>query len=162
MAASRTRWRVVAEMAEVVEVLESEQGGTVVIQHDVGVAPEFFVAGDGDDRDAYFFVERSVDEEKAVDGALGEQAGILVDEVALALMADDIVQIAGLEEMLFDAVHEHGEVSFTELGHDNADGEGLAGAERTGDGVGAVVETLGGFEDTMARGGGDGRGRRGA
>ena len=75
-------------------------------------------------------------------------------------MRDDVVEVAGVEEAFFDAVHEGGEVAFRELGHDDADGEGLAGAERTGDGVGAIVETLGGFEYALARGGGDGRGAR--
>ena len=147
-----------AAVAEVVEVLEGEEGGAVVVQHDVGVALDFFVAGDGDDGGGDFFVEGGVDEEEAVDGALGEEAGVLVDEVGLALVGDDEVEVAGLEEVLFDAVHEHGEVALGEFGDDDADGVGVASAEGTGDGVGAVVEALGGLEDAVAGGGGDGGG----
>ena len=74
------------------------------------------------------------------------------------MMGDDVMKVAGLEEAVLDAVHEGGEVAFGELGDDDTDGEGLARAERTGDGVGAIVEKLGGFEDALARGGGNGRG----
>jgi len=77
-------------------------------------------------------------------------------EVGLALMGDNVVEVPGLEQSFFDAVHERGEVALGELWNDDADGEGLAGAEGAGDGVGAIVETLGCFEDALARGGGDG------
>ena len=147
-----------AAMAEVVEVLEGNECGVVMVEDDVGVAFDFLVSRDRDDGRAELFVEGSVDDEKAVDGTLGEETRVLVDEVLLALMGDDVVEVAGLQEVLFDAVHEHGEVAFGELGNDDADGEGVAGAERTGDGIGAVVEALGGLEDAVARGGGDGRG----
>jgi hypothetical protein len=123
-------------------MLEGEEGGSVVVEHDVRVALELLVSGDGDDGDAEGFVEGGVDEKEAVDGALGEEAWVLFDEVGLALMGDNVVEVPGLEQSFFDAVHERG--------------EGLAGAEGAGDGVGAIVETLGCFEDALARGGGDG------
>ncbi len=145
-----------AAVAEIVEMLEREKGGAVVVEHDVGIALELLVAGDGDDRDADGFVKRCVDEQEAVDGALREQAWVLVNEVRLALMGDDIVEVAGLEQTIFDTVHEGSEVAFGELGDDDADGEGLARAERSGDGVGAIVETFGGFEDALARSGRNG------
>jgi hypothetical protein len=143
-------------VTEIVEVLERQQSGPVVVQHDVGVALDLLVSGDGDDGRAHLLVQRGIDEQEAVHGALGEQAGVLVDEVLLALVADDIMKVAGLEEVLFNAVHQHGEVAFAELRHDHADRKGLAGAQGTGDGIGAVVQPLGGFEDALACGGGDG------
>jgi len=63
-----------ASVAEVVEMLEGEEGGSVVVEHDVRVALELLVSGDGDDGDAEGFVEGGVDEKEAVDGALGEEA----------------------------------------------------------------------------------------
>ena len=54
---------------------------------------------------------------------------IFVDEVLLALVADDKMKVAGLEKVLFNAVHQHGEVAFAELRHDHADRKGLAGAQ---------------------------------
>ena len=150
-----------AAVAEVVEVLEGEQRGEIVVEDDVGVALDAGVAGDGDDGGIDLLIERGVDEEVAVDRALGEQARVLVEEVGFALVADDEVQVSGLHEVLFDAVHEHGEVAFAELGDHDADGEGLSGAERAGDLVGPVVEPPGGFEDALPGGGGDGRGAGG-
>ena len=116
-------------MTEIVEVLERQQGGPVVVQHDVGVALDLLVSGDGDDGGAHLFVQRGIHEQKAVHGALGEQAWVLVDEVLLALVADDKMKVAGLEKVLFNAVHQHGEVAFAELRHDHADRKGLAGAQ---------------------------------
>ena len=105
--------------------------------------------------------EFGVDEEKAVDGAIHEELGVLVDEVGAAEMADGEVEVAGLEEVLFDAEHEAGEVAFAEFGDDDPDGVGEACAEHAGVEVGAVLEFFGGGEDALTGLGRDGFGDRG-
>jgi len=103
--------------------------GAVVVQHNIGVALHLLVPGDGDNRHAHLLIQRGVHQQKAVHGALGEQARVFVNQVLLALVADHKVQVAGLQQKLLNAVHQHGEVALTELRHDDADRKGLARAQ---------------------------------
>ena len=102
--------------------------------------------------------EFGIDEEKAVDAAAHEELLILVFEIGLAEMADGEVEEAFLEEVLFDAEHDAGEVAFAEFGGDDADGVGETGAQHAGVQVGAVSEFFGGGVNALLGGGGDGLG----
>ena len=99
-----------------------------------------------------------VDEEEAVDAATHEKLLILVFEIGLAEMADSEVEKAFLEEILLDAEHDAGEVTFAELRGDDADGVGEAGAQHAGVEIGTIVEFLCGGVHTLFGGGGDGLG----
>ena len=101
------------------------------------------MTGDGDDWDVDELVELGIDEDETVDGPFGEKPWIPVDEVWLSLMADNKVKIPGLEQMLFQPIHDHGEIAFTELGHDDADGEALAHAQGAGEKIGLEIEFSG-------------------
>jgi len=73
-------------------------------------------------------------------------------------VADGEVEVAGLEEILFDTEHEAGEVSFAELGDDDADGIGEAGAKHASVDVGTILELLRSIDDPLASLGRDGLG----
>lgn len=122
-----------------------------MVEHGIADAAHLFVTGDGDHGDVEWCAQQRVYQEKAVDGALCEQAGILVDEIGSSLVADDEVQVAGLEKVLFHPIHDHGEVAFTELRHNDADGEGLAGAKRAREKIGLILELLCRREDALPR-----------
>ena len=147
-----------ATVAEVVEMTQGHLGGAVVIERDVGEAGGFAVGGDADDGDGDLGAELGVDEQEAVDGAVHEEFGILLDEVGPAEMADGEVEEAFLEEVLLDAEHDAGEVAFAELGNDDADGIGEAGAQHARVEVGTVLKLFGGGEDALLGGGRDGLG----
>jgi hypothetical protein len=137
-------------VAKFVEVAECDAGGAVVVKDNVGDAGELDVGGDADGRKWDFFAEVGVDEEKAVDGAVDEELGILLNEIGAAEVTDGEVEVAGLEEELLDAEHEAGKVAFAKFGHDDANGVGEAGAEHPGVDVGAVLEFFGSVDDALA------------
>ena len=126
------------------------------------VTPGLCCGGDADDREGDVGGEFGVDEEKAVDAAAHEEFLVLLAEIGPAEMADGEVEEAFLQEVLFDAEHDAGEVAFAEFGNDDADGVGEAGAEHAGVEVGAVIKFLGGGVNALLGRGGDGLWRRGS
>ena len=77
-------------------------------------------------------------------------------------VAGDEVEVALLEEKVFDAAHDGGGVAVADLGDDDADGEAALGAQGAGKEVGSILEFSGGGEDAVFRFLGDGVGDRGA
>jgi hypothetical protein len=150
-----------APMPEIVEVLECEAGGAVVVEHEVGDAGNADVRGDSDGWKRNALAEIGVDEKEAIDGAADEKVRIFFDEIGMAEMTDGEVEITGLQEIFFNTEHESGEVAFAELGDDDADGVGEAGSEHAGVHIGPVLKFFGGVENALASlwrdGLGDGR-----
>jgi hypothetical protein len=142
-------------------MLEGDAGGEIVIEHDICDAGCFAVNGDADERQRYVGGRFGVDEKKAIDAAPHEEFLIFLPEVGLAEVADDEGEEALLEEILFDAEHDAGDVALAELGNDDADGISEAGPQHASVKVGAVGEFFGGGVDTLlgwiGNGFGDGR-----
>ena len=137
-------------VSKIVEVTQREGSGVVVVEHDVGDTTHLPVAGDGDDGNLERLSQQGVDQDKAVDGALGEESRIAVDQVGTTLMADNEVQVAGFEKVFLDTVHDHSEVAFAELGDDYPNGKALARAQGTSEEVCLVVELFCGGEYAVA------------
>jgi len=136
-------------MAEMKKVLESDLGGTTVIEYDIGDSIDVVVARDGNDRDGKIEVPWRVDGDQTIDGALKKHAGILVDEIGAMAMAGDEVEVAFLQKIIFDAAHDRGGIAVADLGDDDSDGEAALCAKRAGEKVGAVLEFSGGGEDAI-------------
>lgn len=75
-------------------------------------------------------------------------------------MADDEVEIPGLQQVLLDAVHHHGEVALAELWNDHANREGLPSAEGAGEKVRPIIQLLRGGQHTLSGFWRDGLGAR--
>ena len=151
-----------AAMAERVEVGESLLDGEVMVEDDVGYVFDHAVGRDGDDGNGDCnVVGRGVEEQKAIDGALDQHARVFFDEVALPVVAGGEVEVMGGGELLDDAAHDAGKVTFAEVGGEDADAHGAALAQGTGEVVGAVIEPGGCFNDPIAGLLGDGLGGRG-
>jgi hypothetical protein len=141
-----------ATVAEVVEVTEGHLCSSIVIEHGVGNAGNLAVSRDADGRNGDFVVKLGVDGQEAVDGAVHQQVGILLDEVGTSEMAHCEVEEALLHEVLLDAEHDAGEVAFGEFGDDDADGVRKTRAQHAGVHVGSVVEFFGGCLDSLMGG----------
>lgn len=145
-----------AAVAERVEMEEGELGGAAMVEGDVGDAGGLMVAGDGDGGDGAAAGQGRIDGDDALDGAV-EQKGLgAVDHGGLMVMADEEMEVSGLEQVLFYAAENEGGVALANLGNEDADGLAAAVAEGAGGEVGAVVETFRGGKDTVLRGLGDG------
>ena len=70
----------------------------------------------------------------------------------------DEVQIAGLQQVLLNAVHHHREITFTELRNDDANCERLARSQRPREKIRTIVQLLRSGQYAFARLRGDGLG----
>ncbi len=96
-------------------------------------------------------------DEEPVDPPVEQRRDVVVLEVGpLVGVADDdaVAEGAGL---LLDGTGQLGEVRVHDVADDQAEGAGLVGAQRPGDGVGAVAQRLDGGQHAGAGGGADGR-----
>src|SRR5579871_2432515 len=66
-------------MPKLIEVPKREFGGAALIEDDIRYSFDLAMTGDGDDRNAETFLEDGVDENEAFDGAIHEEARILLD-----------------------------------------------------------------------------------
>ena len=139
-------------MSEGVEVVEGEFGGAAVVEGDVGGAGRLLVSGDGDGGDRTAMRKEGVDGNDAFDGAVEQEILGAGDHGGLVMMADEEVEVSGLEQVLFDAAEDEGSVALANLGDKDADGLGAAIAEGARGEVGAVVEALGRGEDAVLGG----------
>jgi hypothetical protein len=137
-------------MAEFIKMTEGKFGGFVVVESDIGVGGAFAIGRYGDDGSGAFDDGGSVKKEEAIDGALLEHDGVALNEVVVPMVTGGEVEVVSLEELLFNAGHDLGEVAFTEVGRDDADGHAAAGAQGAGEEVGSVTEAVGGFADAIA------------
>ena len=136
-------------VAKVIQVLEGDFGSAVMVQNNVDDAADVVVAGNSDDGDREVEVPGRVDGNEAVDGTLEKHAGVFVDEVGAMAVAGDEVEVALLEEIVFEAAHDRGGVAVADLGNDNADGEAALGAQGTGEKIRTVLELAGGGENAI-------------
>ena len=120
-----------------------------MVEDDVGYALDFVVAGDGDHGHGEVEVPGSVDGDEAVDGAFQEHARIFVDEIGAVAMAGDEVEIALLQEVIFDSAHDRSGIAVADFGDDDADGKAALGAQGAGKEIGAIFEFAGGGEDAV-------------
>ena len=149
-----------AAMAQSVEMCERLFDCEMMIEDDVGDVFNGAVSGDGDHGNWDVDVIRGgVENQKAIDGAFHQHARVLLDELALPVMAGGEVEVVGRREFLNYATHHAREVAFAQIGGEDADAHGAALTQRAGKVVGAVVEALGGFDDALAGFFGDGLGR---
>ena len=138
-------------VTELIEVAQGKFGCALLIEDDVRDAFDFAMAGNDDGREnAEAFFEGGIDKDEAFNGAIHEEARVLLDEIGFAAMACGEVEVAFFNEVLFDpAEHLHG-IAVTEFGNEDADGESLAFAQRAREEAGAVVEFGRSFNDAIA------------
>ena len=131
----------------------------MMIEDDVGYVFSRAVGGDGDDRNRDLdVVGGGVQQQKAIDGALDQHARILLNELALPVVAGGEVEVVGAGQLLDDAAHHAGKVALAQVGRQHAHAHGAALAQGAGEVVGPVVEPLGCFGDPVAGFLGDGLG----
>jgi hypothetical protein len=82
-----------------------------------------------------------------------------LDEVIAVVVADEEVEVSGLQQTLLQPGEHQRSVALGDLRHQHADGQRVAAAQRPRQHVGPVVEVLGGGEDALLGGLGDGLGR---
>ena len=139
-------------VTELVEMPQGKFGGTLLVEDDVRYTVDLAMAGDknrGENAKALF--ESGVDEDEALDGAIHEQAGILLNEVWLAAVTCGEVEIALFNKVLFDAAKNLHGIAVAEFGNEDADGEGLAFAQGSREEAGTVVEFCRSLGNAIAR-----------
>ena len=148
-------------MAELEKVTEGHFRSFEMVEDDVGDAGLCAVSGDRDYRDWDFDLCGRVEQEKAIDGAFDEHAGVLFQQVRTPVVAGGEVEVAGAGQFFDDAAHDPGKVAFAEIWSENAHAHTAALAQRAGEVVRAVVQLLCSVEDALAGLLGDGfcRGR---
>ncbi len=116
-------------VAEGAEVLDGEPGCAPVVEDDVGDARGFAVAGDGDGGDGAAVGKERVDGDDSFDRAFEQEALATVDHLRAVVMADEEVEVSGVEQRLFDAGEHEGCVAFADFRDEDADGLAAAVAE---------------------------------
>ena len=129
-----------------------------MIQDNVGDALDVVMSGHGDDGHREVEIPGGVDGDETVDGAFQKHARILVDEIGAMAVAGDKVEIALLQEVIFDAAHDGSGIAVADLGDNDTDGKTALGAERAGKEIGTIFEFAGGSEDSVFGGLRDGIG----
>lgn len=140
-----------AAVTKVVEVLQGEACGMVMIENNIGNTGNVEMGGDPYGRQRDLLAQLRIDQQQTIDGTADQQVRILLDEVRVTEMADSEVEIAGLEEILFNTGHKSGEVAFAELGYDDTDRIGKPRSQHASVHVGPVVKLFRGIEDALTR-----------
>jgi hypothetical protein len=122
------------------QVIESEVGGKIVVQNDVGYTRSFLVARDGYEGQHASFVAYGIDGDDSFDGSLLQEKGIFFEEIFAVAVAHNKVKIAFLERMIFDPGHHQRGIAFADFRNDDANGEAALLTQRTSHEVGAIVE----------------------
>ena len=139
-----------AAVAERPQVRQRLRGGAAMVDHDVRDAVDLAVPrhrhhGHGQRR-----ADRRVDQDQAIDRSVEHQPRVLVDEVGAMPVAGDEVQVAGLQQRVFDPAHHQRRIAFADLRHHHADGQRAAVPQRLRDRVGPVAGRRGGGADRSA------------
>ena len=127
-------------MPEFGEMRQCLSRGGLVVDDDVGDARQFAVPGHDDRRQGQSVLDRRVDENQPLDGALGEELQVIVEEVGLRVMSGDQVEVALLQELVLDASEDAGRVALADLRQKDADRERPLPPKRACDEVRAVAE----------------------
>ena len=138
-------------VAELVEVTEGKLGGALLVKDHIGDAFDFAMSCDGyggENPDALF--KGSIDKDEALNGAIHEESRVLFDEIGFAAVTRGEIEVAFLNEVLFDAAEDLHGVAVTEFGNEDTDGEGLALAQGAREEAGAIVEFGCSFNDAIA------------
>ena len=138
-------------VAKLVEMAQSKLGGSLLVEHHIRDAFDLAMACDdygGENPDALF--EGRIDKDEALDGAIHEEARILLDQIGLAAVARGEIEVAFFNEVLFDAAEDLHGIAVAEFGNKDADGECLALAQGAREEAGAVVEFGGSLGDPVA------------
>ncbi len=136
-------------VAERTEVPEGKFGCAPVVEDDVGDALGLAVAGDGDGGDGAAVWEEGVDGDDGLDRALEQEALAAVDHLWAVVVADEEVEVAGVEQRLFDTGEHEGCVAFADFGDEDADGLAAAIAKGAREEIGSVVEGVCRREDAI-------------
>ena len=136
-------------MTEPGEVAECEFGRAAVIEDDVGDALGLVMAGDGDGGDGAAVRQERIDGNDSLDRALEQKALAAVDHFWMVVMADEKVEVPGVEQSLFDAGEHEGCVAFADFRDEDADGLAAAVAKGARKKIRAVVEGVCGREDAI-------------
>src|SRR5580704_12194448 len=111
-------------------MLEREERSLFVVHRDVGHTPHPSMARDrhyGDGKPSH---DGGIDQNDALDGAINQQARIFLDEILLAPMAGDEVEVAFPKQVIFDPRHDGGGVALADLGREDTDQESALETER--------------------------------
>ena len=136
-------------MSELMEMGEGEFGGAAVMEGDVGDALGLVVAGDGDGGDGAAMGEQCVDGDDAFDRTIEKEGLRALDHGGLVMMADEEVEISGLEQVLFYACENEDGVAFADLGNEHPDRLAAAAAQGASGEIRTVLELFGRGEDAV-------------
>ena len=73
-------------------------------------------------------LQRCVDGDEALDGAIHQQPWVFLDQIGFPAVAGGEVEVTLFHQHLFDAVHDQHRVAVAQLRHEHADGEALLAA----------------------------------
>src|SRR3974390_1634132 len=90
-------------VAEILEGLKRKVSGEDVIESDIGDAGHPAMSRNCDDRQSAGFGEQSINGDDAFHGALLKQGRVFGDQIAAMAVADHEVEVAFLEEIVFNA-----------------------------------------------------------
>ena len=113
-------------MTQLQQMLECQQRGAAMVEHNVGYSRHAPMPGDNDSGHLRKRGQLGgVDGDNAFHQAFHEQPRILLKQVCLVSMADDKIEVPGLEQIILDAGKHQGGIAFAHFGDKHANRERL-------------------------------------
>ena len=137
-------------MAELIEMTQSQFRGAPLIEHHVGDSLDLAMSGDDHHGQAEALLQNRVDQDETFDGAIHEQARILLDQIGLAAMARSQIEVPFFNEKLLDSRQNLRRIVVAEFGNQHAYRECLTLAQRSRKKAGAVIELCRGLGHAIA------------
>ena len=147
-------------MTEADEMFDGQPRGASMIEDYVSYTGELTVAGNGNDRDLRSLDERCIHGNQALHGALLKEKRAFLNEFTAVTMAHHKVEISLLKEVILNAGHNEGSITFADFWYDDADGVAALCAKVPGKMIGPVVQIPRSFADQLLSVLGNGFGAR--
>jgi hypothetical protein len=107
-------------MSEFRKMLERKYGGAGMVEHDVRNSRNIAVAGDRYERDLRSSSKRSIHGDQTFHRPLLQQVRIFFNQLFPVPVAHHKIEIAFLQQMIFNSRHHQGGISFANLRYHHA------------------------------------------
>src|SRR5215468_3539015 len=129
------------------QMLQRQPSSLVIVQDDGSYPLQMSGWGYRHGWDWNAAMQRGIHKDQAFDGAVHQPARIFVDQILASAVTHHKIEVAILQQAVFDSAHDESRVALADLGNDDSDRERSLFAQMSRVEVGAVVKFPGSAQD---------------